>query len=108
MKRETKEKLNGLGCLILLLVFVIVIGVLISCGVDYLLEPVDLQTINGEITAISISDSTTLYVINNESYSLRGLPIDNVLLNTQCQIIYGYTQIWHLEKFISLEYLEVE
>lgn len=100
-----KEKNIGekvlFGVIIIILVFVCLIAS------DLLLPLVNIEYIEGEIDSVSISQSSVLYNMDNDTSNIMGLPRD-VLLHTPCRIYYGYGRITGAIRFKSIEYLEVE
>lgn len=69
---------------------------------------INIENIEGEISSISDIKRNVVYIIDNETFTCRGLPIDNVSLNVPCKIYYGFTPVIGKKTFERIEYLEVK
>lgn len=104
-------KVDEIGNLVVLILFIVSMILLISIAVEPFLEPVEIHGVEGEITSVFVTQGKPMFEFNNEAYSFKrlyGLHNIEIKLFTPCEIIFGKSAIWGLDKIISVEYLEVE
>lgn len=85
---------------------VIFIGILFIGAYDKGASLDNIEYTEGEISSINDIKRNVVYIIDNETFTCWGLPIDNVSLNQPCKIHYGFTPIVGKKIFIRIEYLE--
>lgn len=100
-----KEKNYGEKVLYGLIVLMVMASCLIV--IDFCSPTVNIEYIEGEIDSVSISQSSVLYNMDNDTSNIMGLPRD-VQLHTLCRIYYGQGRITGAMRFERIEYLEVE
>ena len=91
---------------VLIILGAILISILFVGAYDGNAPLINIESIEGEITSINDIKRNVVYIVDNESFTCKGLPIDNVNLNIPCKIYYGFSPILGKKTFVRIEYLE--